>query len=79
VRSHEKQRAKLALADEDCQYYGVDYDEGRSLSDITFERRRKRGGQMRDRRHGKSGNPFAEIQYIEECFGRRMTQMVHLP
>jgi hypothetical protein len=27
VHSHEKRRAKLALADEDCQYDGVDYDE----------------------------------------------------
>jgi hypothetical protein len=31
VRSHEKRRAKLALADEDCQYDGVDHDEARSL------------------------------------------------
>jgi len=31
VRSHEKRRAKLALADEDCQYDGVDDDEARSL------------------------------------------------
>ena len=30
MRSHEKRRAKLALADEDCQYDGVD-DEARSL------------------------------------------------
>ena len=31
MRSHEKRRAKLALADEDCQYDGVDGDEARSL------------------------------------------------
>jgi len=31
VRSHEKRRAKLALADEDCQYDGVDYDEARMM------------------------------------------------
>ena len=31
MRSHEKRRAKLALADEGCQYDGVDYDEARSL------------------------------------------------
>ena len=30
MRSHEKRRAKLALADEDCQYDGVDHDEARS-------------------------------------------------
>ena len=30
MHSHEKRRAKLALADEDCQYDGVD-DEARSL------------------------------------------------
>ena len=31
MRSHEKRRAKLALADEDCQYDGVDFDEAKSL------------------------------------------------
>jgi len=31
VRAHEKRRAKVALADEDCQYDGVDDDEARSL------------------------------------------------
>ena len=31
MRSHEKRRAKLALADEDCQYDGADDDEARSL------------------------------------------------
>ena len=31
MHSHEKRRAKLALADEDCQYDGVDYDEAKSL------------------------------------------------
>ncbi|HMI38406.1 MAG TPA: hypothetical protein VK500_00730 [Nitrospiraceae bacterium] len=28
---HEKRRAKLALADEDCQYDAVEDDEARSL------------------------------------------------
>ena len=36
MRSHEKRRAKLALADEDCQYDGGDYDEARSLREKTI-------------------------------------------
>jgi len=49
----------------------------RSLSDIAFVTRRRRCDQMRGRRPGKTEGVFAAIlQYIEDFFWLRTTQMV---
>jgi len=45
----------------------------RSLSDIAFVTRRRRCGQMRDRRPGKTGGVL--LEHIEDFFGPRTTQM----
>jgi hypothetical protein len=42
VRSHEKRRAKLALADEDCQYDGTDHEDAIRLQKNYFGMRELR-------------------------------------
>ena len=78
MRSHEKRRAKLALADEDCQYDGVDDDEARSLQknycgtvEIQWsphlEQQENTVQDNRARQVGRGGNPLCPRRALRAC------------